>query len=153
MAQSKRSLLEQIAHDLRALLSLFPTRFRIRFGRPEPRDNLPQGNTHMTQKTITDIDHVAATLDLLDAAGNPLSFDQFPTPPLWRSSDETIVTVSQNADGSNVDIETTGKLGTVQITAKGTTAAGVEINGIGDLEVVTSGPATFRINFGTASPK
>ena len=102
--------------------------------------------------TLIDNQHVAAVLEADDAAGNPVPFN-FPTPPVWTSSDETIVTVSPNADGSNADISTTGKLGTAQITVRGTTAAGVEITGIGDIEVVVGDARTFKLNFGVPADK
>jgi hypothetical protein len=102
--------------------------------------------------TLVDNQHVAVTLEADDAAGNPVPFN-FPSPPVWTSSDETIVTVSPNADGSNADIVTTGKLGTVQVTVKGTTAAGVELTGIGDIEVVAGDARTFKLVFGVPADK
>ena len=138
---------------MKALLSIFPVRLRLVFGRPENRC-LPQGTPPMaeTSVTLTDIQHVAVTLEADDAANNPVPLN-FATPPVWTSSDPTIVTVSPNADGSNADVEATGILGAAQIKATGLNAAGQEITGIGDVSVVTSGPTTFKLNFGTPSDK
>lgn len=128
MAETKRTLLERIDANLKALLSIFPVRLRLVFGRPENRC-LPQGTPPMaeTSVTLTDIQHVAVTLEADDAANNPVPLN-FATPPTWASTDETVVTVSPNADGQ-------------------------VITGIGDINVVTSGPTTFKLNFGTPSDK
>jgi hypothetical protein len=130
MAETKRTLLERLDRTvqennrfLRALLSIFPVKLRLLFGQPETRTNLPQGTPHMAQ-TLTDIQRVSVTLEADDAAGNAVAFD-FPTPPTWASSDDSIVTVSPSADGSNASVVTTGKLGNAQITVSGTTASGV----------------------------
>jgi len=151
MAETKRTLLERIDRNLLALLSLFPAKLRLRFGTPEPRDDLPRG-TPMADKTLTDIEKVTIVLEEVDAAGNTVPFD-FPTPPLWQSSDATVATVTPSDNGSQAAAQTTGKLGTAEITVKGTTADGREINGIGTVEVVTSAPTTFRLKFGDAEPR
>lgn len=153
MAETKRTLLERIDANVKALLSLFPVRLRLVFGRPENR-TLPQGRPPMaeTSVTLTDIQHVAVTLEADDAANNPVPLN-FASPPQWASSDATIVTVSPSADGSNADVSTTGKLGTAQITVTGVNAAGQQITGIGDINVVTSGATTFKLNFGTPADK
>lgn len=103
--------------------------------------------------TLTDIQHVATTLETDDAAGNPIADAVFTIPPGWQSSDPTVVTVTPAADGLSADIVTTGKLGQAQITVTGTSVDGRTITGIGDVSVVTSGPATFRLNFGTPVDK
>lgn len=102
--------------------------------------------------TLTDIEHVAGTLEADDAAGNAVPFT-FPTPPTWSSSDETVITVSPNADGSNADVSTTGKLGTARVTVTGTLADGTAVTGFDDITVTTSAATTFRINFGTPANK
>jgi hypothetical protein len=149
--ETKRSILERVDRNLKLLLRLVPGEFALVFGQPQTRTNLPQGTTHMA-KTITDIQHVAVTLAEKDAAGNVVPFD-FPTPPVWTTSDDTIVTISTNADGSNADISTTGKLGDVTITVNGTTADGRPIVGRGDITVTTSAPTTIELVFGDAADK
>lgn len=144
------SLLGDIDRKLDRLLGHPPVRFRFRFGAPQDRTNLPQGPTQMT--TLTDIQHVAVSLEADDAAGNPVAFS-FPTPPTWASSDPTVVTVSPSVDGSNADVATTGKLGTAQITVTGTNADGNTVTGIGDVTVITSGATTFKLVFSTPANK
>lgn len=152
MAETKRTLLKRIDRNLVALLSLFPARFRLRFETPATRNNLLQGTPHMAT-TLTDIQRVPVILETDDAAGNPLTDAAFTIPPNWQSSDPTIVTVSVSADGLSADVVTTGKLGTAQITVTGTSVDGRTITGIGDVSIVTSGPATFKLNFGTPVDK
>lgn len=95
---------------------------------------------------LTDIQHVAIIVEVDDGAGNAVPFTNlFPTPPAWASSDETIVTVSASADGSNADVETTGVLGTAQISVTGVDTAGDTVTGILDLTVVTSAAKTFKL--------
>lgn len=151
MTETKRTLLERLDRNVKLLLSLVPGKFTLIFGQPQTRTNLPQGTTHMA-KTITDIQHIPVTLAEKDAAGNVVPFD-FPTPPVWTSSDDTIVTVAPSADGSNADVATTGKLGDAQITVSGTTADGRPIVGRGDLTVTTSAPTTIELVFGDPANK
>lgn len=101
---------------------------------------------------MTDIQHVAVTLEADDAAGNPVPF-VFPTAPVWASSDETILTVSPNEDGSIADVATMGKLGTAQIHVTGISADNKTLTGILDINVVTSAATTFKLNPGVAADK
>jgi hypothetical protein len=149
--ETRRSILERVDRNVKLLLRLVPGEFALVFGQPQTRTNLPQGTTHMA-KTLTDVQHIAVTLAEKDAAGNVVPFD-FPTPPTWTSSDDTIVTVSPSADGSNADIATTGKLGDATITVNGTTADGRPIVGRGDLTVTTSAPTTIELVFGEPANK
>lgn len=151
MAETKHTILERIDRNLLALLSLFPAKLRLRFGTPETRDDLPR-ETPMADKTLKDIEKVTITLEEVDAAGNTVPFD-FTTPPAWQSSDATVATVAPSADGSLAVVATTGKLGSAEITVRGTTADGREITGIGSVDVVTSAPTTFRLRFGDAEPR
>lgn len=151
VAETKRTILERIDVNLRALLSLFPVKLRLRFGTPEAREDTPRGFP-MADKTLTDIQKVTVTLVGLDAAGNDVPLD-FPTPPTWQSSDATVVTVTPADNGVTAVIATTGKLGGAEVTVKGTTADNREITGIGTLDVVTSAPATFRLAFGDAESR
>lgn len=151
MTETKRTLLERLDRNVKLLLSLVPREVLLVFGLPKTRANLPQGTPNMA-KTLTDIQHVSVTLAEKDAAGNVVPFD-FPTPPVWTTSDDTIVTVSVSTDGSNADVATTGKLGDAQITVTGTTADGRPIVGRGDVTVTTSAPTTFELVFGEAADK
>lgn len=104
--------------------------------------------------TLKDNQIAPVTLETDDVAGNPLTDAVFTIPPGWQSSDPTIVTVEDVApDGLSAKVNTTGKLGQAQITVTGTAIDGRTITGIGDVSVVTSGPATFKLNFGTPVDK
>lgn len=151
MAETKRTLLKRIDRNVRALLSLFPASLRLHFGTPVTRDNLPQGTTTMT--TLKDNQTVTVTLEVDDVANNPITDAVFTAPPAWQSSDPTIVTVSPAADGLSASVVATGKLGQAQVTVTATTVDGRTITGIGEASVVTSGPATFKLNFGTPVDK
>lgn len=101
---------------------------------------------------LTDVQHVAISLEADDAAGNSVPFN-FPTPPTWSSSDPTIVTVSPNADGSNADVVTTGKLGDAQVSVTGTSASGDALTGLLDVTVATSKATTFKLVAGIPADK
>jgi hypothetical protein len=152
MPETKRTILERLDRNVKLLLSLVPRTVQLVFGLPEPRTDLPTQGTPTMAKTITDIDRVSVTLSEKDAAGNTVPFD-FPTPPTWTSSDDTIVTVSPSADGSNASVVTTGKLGDATVTVNGVTADGRPIVGRGDVTITTSAPMTIELVFGDASPK
>jgi len=108
----------------------------------------------MPPVSIADDQHDSITVTPLDAAGNEVAFTFTPANPVvWTSSDSTIMTVSPNADGSNVDVETTGKLGAVTISAVGTNPDGTLVKGSQYFNVVTDVPQTFRMNVGTPQAK
>lgn len=158
MAETKRTLLERIDRNLQLLLArtLIPASLKIKFGTPRTRH--PRGTPHMadpipTTITITDIEHVATTLEADDAANNPVPSPTFATPPAWSSSDPTVITVQPSPDGTSADVAATGKLGTARVTVSGVNAAGTTLTGIGDLTVVTSDATTFKLNFGTPAAK
>lgn len=103
--------------------------------------------------TLKDNQTVLVTLEVDDVANNPITDAVFTIPPGWQSSDSSIVTVEAAPDGLSANVVTTGKLGQAQITVTGTAVDGRVITGIGDVSVVTSGPATFKLNFGTPVDK
>lgn len=147
MAETKRTLLERIDRNIVALASLFPAKFRLRFGTPETRDDITtRGTTIMN--TLKDNQKAPVTLEVDDIVGNPVTGATFPTPPAWLTSDPTVITVTPAADGLSAVVDTTGKLGTAQVRVDATTADGRAITGIGDAEVVTSGATTFKLVFG-----
>jgi hypothetical protein len=101
---------------------------------------------------LTDIQHVTATLEIDDAAGNPVA-DSFASPPTWSSSDATVVTVTPAVDGLSADIASTGKLGTAQVSVQGTDVDGRALTGLETVQVVTSAASTFKLQFGTPADK
>lgn len=127
-------------------------RFRLDLG-PFRKRPLSQG-TPMPPVTIADDQHDAITLTPLDAAGNEVPFTFTPANPVvWTTSDATIMTASPNEDGSNADVETTGKLGAVTITATGTNPDGTQVKGSQDFNVTTDVAQSFRMNVGTPQKK
>lgn len=129
------------AHSLR--LNLGP------FGKRQLTQGMP-----MPPVTIADDQHDSITISALDAAGNEVAFPFTPANPVrFVSSDETIMTVSANADGSNADVETTGKIGTVTITATGTNPDSTLVTGSQDFNVTTDVPQSLRLNVGTPQKK
>jgi hypothetical protein len=127
-------------------------RFRLELG-PVRKRKLLQG-IPMPPVTIADDEHDSITITPVDAANNEVPFTFTPeNPVVWTTSDSTIMTVSANADGSNVDVETTGKLGEVTITAIGTNPDSTLVKGSQVFDVVTSTPQSFRMNVGTPQKK
>lgn len=127
-------------------------RFRLNLG-PFRKRPLSRG-TPMPPVDIADDDHDSITLTPLDAANNEVAFTFTPQNPVaWSTSDAAIMTVSANADGSNVDVATTGKLGAVTITAIGTNPDSTQVKGEQVFNVVTDVPQTFRMNVGVPQRK
>lgn len=151
MAETEHGILERIDRNVRAIASLFPAKFRLRFGTPATRHNIPRGTTKMN--TLKDNQQATVTIEVDDIIGNPIPGATFPTPPTWQTSDATVVTVTPAADGLSAVVAAAGKLGTAQVRLDGTTADGRAITGIGDVEVVTSDATTFKLVFGTPTDK
>jgi hypothetical protein len=155
MAETKRTLLKRIDRNVQTLLALHPASLRLRFGTPVTRDNL-QGTTMPptpTTSTLKDNQTVPVTLEVDDFANNPIANAVFTVPPGWQSSDPTIATVAASDDGLSAVVSTVGPLGQAQITVTGTAVDGRTITGIGQVNIVTSGAATFKLNFGTPVDK
>lgn len=150
LISDKADHISQVVDQILAIASLPQPRVRFALG-PVSTRTLTQGTTAMAI-TLTDIQHVPAALQELDAAGNPVPAD-FAAPPTWTSSDDTVVTVTPSADGTTADISTTGKLGSAQVTVTATTNSGTALTGIGDVTVVTSGATTISVTFGTPVDK
>jgi hypothetical protein len=151
MAETKRTILKRIDRNIQAIASLFPASLRVHFGTPATRDNIPRGTPLMN--TLKDNQNATVTLEVDDIVGNPVTGSTFPSPPVWQSSDPTVVTVTPADDGLSALVDTTGKLGTAQIRVDGVTTDGRTLTGIGDTEVVTSGATTFKLVFGTPVDK
>jgi hypothetical protein len=151
MAETKRTILERLDANVRQLLDLFlRPKVRFRIGPVQPR-TLSKGPITMAF-ILTDIQHVAVTLEADDAAGNAVPFD-FSTPAVWTSTDETVLTISTNADGSNADIATTGKIGAAQVNVLLTMADSSTVKGALDFEVTTSAVSFFKLVPGTPATK
>lgn len=97
--------------------------------------------------TTTIIEISLIPFALTEKVSNVVPFN-FPTPPIWTSSDNTIVTVLPNPNGSSANITTTGKLGKATITVSGTTADGHQIVGHCDITHIARSVTTIGLMFG-----
>lgn len=101
---------------------------------------------------LADDEKVSASATFVDAAGNVAPVQGA---PVWASSDESIVTVTDNGDGT-VTITSVGPLGTAQVsvTADADLGDGVtNIVGTADIEVVASQAVAASIGLGTPEKK
>lgn len=150
VAETKRTLLERILEQLNELTALIKSghngrTFEFRVG---PVSDLPtKGHLHMAT-TLKDNQNVSVTLQAKDKAGQPLPFTPA-TPPVWGSSDTTIVTVVASADGLSATVTTVGNLGNCQVVVDFTDTDGTPVKGIGDITVTNSGLGSFSLVFGT----
>ena len=102
---------------------------------------------------LTDEQKVALTVAFTTAAGNPAKIDGIPK---WQTSDETILTITPDADGQTATATTVGPIGTAQVsvTADADLGEGTrEITGTLDVEVHAAEAVTVGINAGTPEPK
>jgi hypothetical protein len=98
---------------------------------------------------MTDIQSVSATVSEVDAAGNPVPLDLTANTVAWTVSDPTILTLTQNPDGS-ASIKAAGKLGASQVAVSATpTAGGTALNVQDTITVVNSAATGLAIQFGT----
>ncbi len=107
-----------------------------------------EGFTQGEPVILTDIQKVSASIQPLNAKGNPATVDGV---PVWASSNEAAATVEASADGMSAVITATG-LGTTQIsvTADADLGAGTRsITGVADIEVRASEAVTVGIVLGT----
>lgn len=84
---------------------------------------------------LTDEQQVTLAVAFTTAAGNAAKVDGL---PVWKSSDETVATVTASADGLSALVVAQGALGTAQIaaTADADLGTGVrEVVGVIDIEV------------------
>ena len=102
---------------------------------------------------LTDVQKVSASVNPVDAAGNPGKIDGKPS---WSSSDESIATVVASDDGLSAVITAAGPLGTVQIVVKADADLGEgvkEISGTLDIEVQGSEAVSLSVAAGAPEPK
>ena len=99
---------------------------------------------------MTDSQSVSATVSEVDAAGNPVTLDTTANTVTWAVSDPTILTLTQNPDGSAA-FKAAGKLGdcqvSVQVVPNDGSSAGLNAQ---DTVTIVAGAATaLAIQFGT----
>lgn len=107
----------------------------------------------MATLVLTDLQKAALGVAFLDAMGNPAAVEG---PPVWASSDETLVTVTAAEDGLSAVATTVGPLGSCQVSvvADADLGAGVEnITGTLDVTVVADKATSVAISTGTPEPR
>ena len=100
---------------------------------------------------LHDDEQVTLTVEALDAEGNPAAAST-----VFTSSDESIVSLVDNGDGTAIATASPGAggLGAATITATVTdTSDGDEHVGTFDIEVVAGDAVTVNITAGTPEPK
>ena len=98
---------------------------------------------------LTDIQSVSATVSEVDAVGNPVPLDTTANTVAWAVSDSTILTLTQNPDGS-ASFKAAGKIGSCQVTVSVTpNAGGTALNAQDTVNVVASAATGLAIQFGT----
>lgn len=103
---------------------------------------------------LTDIQHVSATIEADDGAGNQVALPAGSV--TWGTSDSTILAVTPSADGMSADVAAVGPLGTAQVTVSvqlDPNDPSTTITGSADVAVVASAAATVQVNFGTPTNK
>lgn len=104
---------------------------------------------HMTPLKTNDM--LPFTISPADADGNPTA-GAFDAPPVWSSSDVTVVAVSASADGLTGNCTSpTGKLAGATISVSGL-VNGVSIQGTAQINVVPGDIASIVLVPGTPTP-
>jgi hypothetical protein len=113
--------------------------------------NLVVGDNEMAV-TITDLQKVSASIQPLDARGNPAPVDGIPA---WTNNSPTLLGLLVAADGLSATVSAIGPLGVGQIIveADADLGTGVEtLQGILDVTVVGSQAVTLNILTGIPEP-
>lgn len=133
-------------------------KLRWRFGTPVKRSEPPttpgpprpynQDQKADITMNLGDNQQVVFTVSGSDAAGNAVT----PAALTVTSSDETILTVADNGDGSYT-AAATGTLGSATITAQDTETDGDQFSGTAAVDVVPEGVATIDLAFQAPTEK
>lgn len=124
---------------------------RLAVGTAEPKHVRKVHGGPTVAFQLHDTDQVNLEVEALDAEGNPAA-----ATIAWSSSDETVVSITDNGDGTVTATASPGAagLGTATITATATdTSDGDTHVGTFDVEVVASDAVTVNIIAGVAQPK
>jgi hypothetical protein len=128
-------------------------RLTIRLGIGEPTiKRIPQ---HFGGPTVAfqlrDDQQVTLTAEALDAEGNPANVST-----AWSSSDDTVVSITDNGDGSALAVASPGAagLGSSTVTVDVTDASDGDVHtGTFDIEVVAGDAVTVNVVAGTPEAK
>lgn len=124
---------------------------RLVVGTPEPKHSPQHFGGPTVAFQLRDSEQVTLSVEALDSEGNPAA-----ATTTWASSDDTIVAVSDNGDGTALAVASPGAagLGTATITASVADASDGDIHdGTFDVEVVAGDVVTVNITAGTPEPK
>lgn len=105
----------------------------------------------MATLALLDNQHCPATIQAVDAAGNPATLP--PGAVTWTSSNPATVTVTPSADGLSSDIAAVGLLGTAQIGVSVVVDPTTTLTGTLDVTVTAGAAATIQIVPGTPAAK
>ena len=98
---------------------------------------------------MTDVQSVSATVAEADAAGNPVTLDVSANTVTWGVSDPTILSFTQNPDGSCA-FKALGKLGDCQVSVTVAPNDGSQaLNAQDTITIVASAATTLNVQFGT----
>lgn len=99
---------------------------------------------------MTDVQHSVFTIAGETAEGNPAVFD---TPPVWESSDESIVLVEPAPDGMTCVVKSPspGPLGSAVVKVS-SQANGVDVFGTEAVDIIGSAAVKIAITPGTPTP-
>ena len=100
---------------------------------------------------LRDSEQVTLSAEALDSEGNPASASV-----AWTSSDDTVVAVTDNGDGSALAVASPGAggLGTATVTCDVTDTSDADVHtGTFDIEVVAGDAVTVNITAGTPEAK
>jgi uncharacterized protein YjdB len=124
---------------------------RLGVGEPRPK-HIPQ---HFGGPTVAfqlrDSEQVTLTAEALDSEGNPANVTV-----AWSSSDESIVAVTDNGDGSALAVASPGAggLGSVTVTVDVTDVSDGDVHtGTFDIEVVAGDAVTVNVAAGAPEAK
>ena len=125
------------------------TQLFIGIGTPHPKGKHLGGPSVAFQ--LHDFEQVSVTAEALDAEGNPASGSL-----AWASSDDTVVSVTDNGDGSALITASPGAggLGTATVSADFTDASDGDVHtGAFEVEVIAGDAVAVNIVPGTPEPK
>jgi hypothetical protein len=127
------------------------TELRAVVGTPEPKTITTFHGGPRVAFQLRDDEQVPLSVEALDDEGNPAA-----ATTTFASSDDTIVAITDNGDGTALAVASPGAagLGTATITASVTDNSDGDVHtGTFDIEVVAGDAATVNVTAGSPEPK
>lgn len=100
----------------------------------------------MNTNILTDTQQTTLSVRFTDRRENPVAP---PNPPVWTTSDDSIIALQPSADGLSVIAKAVGKLGTAQVTMTETLTNGQQLINIANIQVVAGDAVSDTIMVGT----